>query len=150
MKGIWRRFRGALGIGALGAAGFHLIGWGIVAFESLVTGTLPTLAHIARMSAFTIPVGGFVGLLTAGAIMLGAGRTTGITKGRAFLLGLPLGAAGGLAMSLMFGGGLPVASLIVNAVTVAGAAGALGAVAVAVSERAQLPAREAPTELPVG
>lgn len=135
-------------MGALGAAAFHLIGWGIVAVESISAGTMPSLTLIARMSMFTIPVGGFVGFLTAGAIVLGAGHTRSITKGRAFLLGLPLGAAGGLAMSLIFGGGLPLAALLVNSVTVAGAAGALGAAAVAVSERARLPATETPVELP--
>lgn len=148
MKGLWRRLKGALGIGALGAAGFHLIGWGIVAFESISAGTLPSLTLIARMSMFTIPVGGFVGLLTAGAIVLGARRTNRITRGRAFLLGLPLGAMGGLAMSLVFGGGLPLAALLINSATVAGAAGALGAAAVAVSEHARLPAAEAAAELP--
>lgn len=132
MKDWLRRLRGALGIGVLGAISFHLIGWSIVGVEALMTGTWPSLTLIARMSMFTIPVGGFVGLLTAGAIALSTGSSRVITKGGAFLVGLPLGAAGGLLLSLS-AGGLPTSALVVNAITFALGTGALGAGAVAIA-----------------
>lgn len=129
--GLLRRIRGAVGMAALGSLGFHLVGWLIVGVEAVLAGVMPSMTHIVRMSLFTLPVGGFVGLLTAGAIALGA-RSSGLTKGRAFLLGLPLGAAGGLLLSIA-AGGLPLAALAVNAATFAVATGALGAGAVAIA-----------------
>ena len=68
-----RRLRGALGFGLLGAVGFHLIGWLIVGAEAIAAGAWPSLGEIFRMARFTIPVGGTVGVLSAGAIALGAG-----------------------------------------------------------------------------
>lgn len=135
MRAWLKRLRGALGISALGAAAFHLIGWGIVAFESVLAGTLPSLGVILRMSAFTLPVGAFVGLLTAGAISIGGRWTHAISKGRAFVLGLPLGAVGGFLLSLT-AGGLGARELIVNAAVFGLGTAALGAGAVAVAETA--------------
>ena len=134
MKGLLKRIRGALGIGALGALAFHLIGWLIVGVEALAAGTWPSLTLVTRMSLFTIPVGGFVGLMTAGAIALGAGSSHRIGKGRAFLVGLPIGAVGGLLLSLYAGAGLPASALVVNAITFAVGTGALGAGSVMIAE----------------
>ncbi len=138
MKNWIKRLRGALGIGAVGAAAFNLIGWVIVGVESVAAGAWPSLTLVARMCMFTIPVGGFVGLMTAGAIVLGGRRSHSISKGRAFLLGLPLGAAGGLFMS-MTAATLPLSSLIVNALTVGLGTAVLGASAVAIAEAAKDP-----------
>lgn len=147
MKGLLKRVRGALGIGALGAIGFHLIGWLIVGVEAIAAGTLPSLTTIVRMSAFTIPVGGFAGLLTAGAIALGAGSSRLITRRRAFLLGFPIGAVGGLLISLS-AASLPVAALLVNAVTFGLGTGVLGAGAVAIAERGATDQLEPPAPRP--
>ena len=147
MKGLLKRIRGALGIGALGAFAFHLIGWLIVGVEALSAGAWPSLTLIVRMSLFTIPVGGFVGLLTAGAIALGAGSSRLVSKGRAFLIGLPLGAAGGLLISLS-AGGLPPSALVVNAITVAVGTGVLGAVAVTIAGVSDDERLEAPAQHP--
>lgn len=133
MRSWLKRIRGALGISALGAAAFHLIGWGIVAVESVLAGTLPPLGTILRMSAFTLPVGAFAGLLTAGAISLGGRWNDAISKGGAFVLGLPLGAVGGVLLSLS-AGGLGVREIVVNAAAFGVGTAALGATAVAIAE----------------
>ena len=144
---LLKRIRGALGIGALGALGFHLIGWVVIGVESLAAGTWPSLMLIARMTAFTLPVGGFVGLLTAGAITLVARSSGLVTKGRAFLLGLPLGAAGGLLLSLS-AGGLSLTALAVNTITFGMVTGGLGAGAVAVAAMGEQGELEAPAQRP--
>lgn len=132
MKGWLKRLRGALGIGVLGALAFHLIGWVVVGAEALLAGQWPSISTVSRMTTFTLSVGGFVGLLTAGAIALGAGKARLITKKRAFLIGLPLGVVGGVALSL--GADLTVSAIVVNAATFALGTGALGAGAIAIAE----------------
>lgn len=129
-----KRIRGALGIGALGAIGFNVVGWLIIGVEALAAGAWPSLTTIARMCMFTIPVGGFAGILTAGAIAAGAGSSRLITGRRAFLLGLPLGAVGGLLISLSVAS-LPVSALLVNAVAFGLGTGVLGAGAVTLARR---------------
>jgi hypothetical protein len=151
MKGLLKRMRGALGIAVLGALAFHLIGWLSVGVEALSAGMWPSRTLIARMSLFTIPVGGFVGLMTAGAIALGAGSSRLVGRWRAFLIGLPIGAVGGLLLSLYAGGGLPISALVVNAITFAVGTGALGAGAVMIAgvsntKRLERPAQQ--SELP--
>jgi hypothetical protein len=122
-------------MGAVGAAAFHLAGWVIVGAESLYAGVWPSAILVARMSVFTLSAGGFVGLLTAGAIGVGAHWSRSITKGRAFALGLPFGAVGGLALS-MAAARLPVGALLVNAIVFGLGTGVLGATAVALAEQA--------------
>jgi MFS family permease len=139
-----KRIRGALGIGALGAIAFNLVGWAIVGVEALTTGALPTLTTIARMSMFTLSVGGFAGIVTAGAIALGAGSSRLISRRRAFLLGLPLGAVAGLLISLS-AASLPVSALLLNAAAFGLGTGALGAGAVTIAERSS-PDRLEPSE----
>ena len=138
---IWRRLRGALGFGVLGAVGFHLIGWLVVGFEAIAAGTWPSLTTIMRMTLFTVPVGGTVGLLSAGAIALGAGSSKIITEGRAVLVGLPLGALGGLVMAR----GLPLGDLLFVSGSVGMATALVGAAAVAVARRV-IGAGEAPPD----
>ncbi|MBT8338117.1 MAG: hypothetical protein KJO11_16120 [Gemmatimonadetes bacterium] len=130
---LLKRLRGALGFGAVGAVAFHLTGWLIIGGESLYSGIWPSATLIARMSVFTLSVGGFVGLLTAGAITVGAYCGRSITQGRAFLLGLPFGAVGGLALGLT-AGGLPVSPLLVHAAAFGFGTGVLAATAVAIAE----------------
>ena len=133
IENLLKRLRGALGFGAVGAVAFHVTGWLIVGTESLYSGIWPSATLIARMSVFTLSVGGFVGLLTAGAITVGAQSSRSITRGRAFLLGLPFGAAGGLALSLA-AASLPASALLVNSVVFGLGTGVLGATAVALTE----------------
>jgi hypothetical protein len=135
MDRLLRRLRGALGIGAFAAIGLHAIGWLIVGANALIAGTWPSLADIARMSLFTIPVGGAVGFFAAGAIAVGAGSSRFITKGRAFAAGLPIGFLGGLLLNVS-AGGLPVATIVLNSVNVGVITGLLGASAVAIADRA--------------
>ena len=146
MVRLLKRLRGALGIGALGALAFHLFGWSVVGVEALLAGTWPSLDTIKRMSFFTITTGGFVGFMTASAIVLSAGSSRLVAKGRAFLVGLPIGAVGGLAVSIYAGDGLPPSALLINAITVAVATGALGVTAITIAGRGDAKRLKSPEE----
>ena len=133
-KNLKKRLKAALGFGTAGAIGFNIIGWLIVGVESIAAGTWPSLVELVRMTGFTLSVGGTVGVLTAGAIALGAGASKSISRTRAFLAGLAAGAAGGLAMALG-DGGLALSNILFVTGSVGLATGLLGAAAVQVATR---------------